>query len=75
MPSPTRALRIAHLTDIHVQPERQAAEGFEACLVHCQSQPDRPDVIFGGGDLVMDALGADRSRVDQQWSLFGNVPY
>ncbi len=64
-------LRIAHLTDIHVQPEKHAAQGFEACLIHCQSQ--RPDLILTGGDLVMDTMHQDRARVDAQWALFHAV--
>ncbi len=64
-------LRIAHLTDIHVQPEKNAAQGFEACLIHCQSQ--QPDLILTGGDLVMDTMHQDRARVDAQWALFHDV--
>ena len=37
----TRRLRIAHLTDIHVQPERAAAKGLAACFDHVQSLPAR----------------------------------
>ncbi len=66
-------LRIAHLTDIHVQPERRAAEGLTACLHHVQSQPDKPDLILTGGDLVMDTLGADFDRTKLQWNLFTRV--
>ena len=71
--SPGRVLRIAHLTDIHVQPELLAAKGMEACLAHVQAQPDKPDIIFTGGDLIMDALGASRDRVKTQWDIFGSV--
>lgn len=63
----TRALRIAHLTDIHVQPERDAPAGLAACLKHAQSLEDPADFILNGGDTIMDALGADRDRVRTQW--------
>src|SRR3954462_10768213 len=66
-----RRVRIAHVTDIHVQPERQAALGMEKCLEHCQSQ--NPDIIFMGGDYVMDCLGADRDRVQAQWDIYDRV--
>lgn len=68
-----RVLRIAHLTDIHVQPERKAGEGLAACLHHVQSLKDKPDVIFTGGDLIMDSLGADEARVRTQWDVFTKV--
>lgn len=68
-----RVLRIAHLTDVHVQPERKAGEGFGACLRHVQEQKDRPDVIFSGGDCIMDSLGADQARTKLQWELWQKV--
>jgi len=71
--SAKRVLRIAHLTDIHVQPERKGGEGMAACLHHVQSLRDRPDVIFTGGDLVMDSSGADEARTRLQWDLFQRV--
>ena len=72
-PRGKRVLRIAHLTDIHVQPERKAGEGMISCLHHVQSQSDKPDVIFNGGDMVMDSMGADEGRTRTQWELFTEV--
>lgn len=66
-----RVLRIAHITDLHVQPERGAALGMERCLEHAQNQ--RPDLIVMGGDQIMDALTADRNRVRSQWDLYRGV--
>lgn len=68
-----RIARIAHLTDIHVQPERGATEGFETALEHALGQSDKPDIIFTGGDLIMDALGASEERTRTQWDLFQRV--
>lgn len=64
-------MRIAHLTDIHVQPELSAAKGFEKCLEHAQSQ--KPDALFLGGDYVMDSLEASPERLKVQWDLFCDV--
>ena len=60
-----RVLRLAHLTDVHVQPERGAADGLAACLRHAQGLKDPPALILNGGDAVMDVLaaGADRAKV------------
>lgn len=74
-PSPARkrALRVAHLTDIHVQPERRAGEGMAACLHHVEQQSDKPDLIVTGGDSIMDSFAADEARTKLQWDLWTNV--
>lgn len=69
----TRVLRIAHLTDIHVQPELGAEKGMAACLHHVQEQRDRPDLILTGGDSIMDSLGATRDRTKLQWKIWNNL--
>src|SRR4051794_3251837 len=69
----TRVLRGAHVTDIHVQPERRAAEGMAACLSHIQSLGDRPGLILPGGDHVMDAAGQSRVRTRLQWDIWARV--
>ncbi len=65
-----RLLRVAHLTDIHVQPERAADQGLIACLHHVQSHKDKPDVIFTGGDTIMDAMAKPFDRTKLQWDLW-----
>lgn len=67
------ALRIAHLTDIHIEPERNADKGFEACLKHLAARPDKPDLIVTGGDHVMDSFEQNRDRTQLQWDLFKRV--
>jgi 3',5'-cyclic-AMP phosphodiesterase len=68
-----RVLRVAHLTDIHVQPEKRGGEGMAACLQHIAKLDDRPDLILTGGDQVMDVWGADRARAQTQWDLYQKV--
>ena len=68
--NPRRALRLAHLTDIHVQPERRASHGMIACLHHVQSLNDKPDLIMTGGDSVFDSFEADDARTRLQWDLW-----
>jgi len=61
-------------TDIHVQPERGATEGWKACIAKMNAVASAPgtrsDFLITGGDLIMDALevGIERSRLE--WSLF-----
>jgi Icc protein len=71
-PSPARrrAIRVAHLTDVHVQPEKRAAEGLAAALHHVQQLADRPALIITGGDSVMDSYEADDARTSLQWEIW-----
>ncbi|WP_080238926.1 metallophosphoesterase family protein [Spirosoma rigui] len=72
-PAPARALRIAHLTDVHVQPLVGAAKGFEKCLHHVQHMADKPDLIINGGDAIMEAHGRGQDSVRRQWNLYNDV--
>src|SRR5262245_52380947 len=67
--SPKRAgsVRIAHLTDFHVEPELGAPRGMTMCLHHVQSQKHKPDLIFNTGDCVMNTLSTTRDRTQVQW--------
>ncbi len=71
--SRTRTLRFAHLTDMHVQPERKAGEGLTACLHSVQELKDKPELIITGGDLIMDSLETDEARTKAQWDVFTRV--
>jgi len=72
-PDRKRSIRIGHLTDIHVQPEKRAAEGLTACLAHIGSLKDKPELILTGGDSIMDSFASDRTRTDLQWDLWHKV--
>lgn len=60
--SSRRVLRVAHLTDIHVQPEGTAIQGMVNCLKAVHEMSDRPDLILFGGDNVMDVFAQNRDR-------------
>jgi 3',5'-cyclic-AMP phosphodiesterase len=64
-----RTLRFAHMTDMHIEPKRNAPEGLTAALKHIEALPDRPDMIITGGDNVMDALPCDDNWAGVQFSL------
>ena len=68
-----RVLRIAHMTDFHVQPDGISTDGMARALRHAQAQADPPNVIFNTGDSIMDALGTDRSRTEQQWDTYNSI--
>ncbi len=59
-----------HYSDIHVQPERGAADGFLAAIEKMNSL--NPDFAVSGGDLVMDVLEADEARATVLYDLYDN---
>jgi 3',5'-cyclic AMP phosphodiesterase CpdA len=67
-----RVLRIAHFCDVHVQPEKQAANGLARALVDAQERFS-PDLILNGGDQVMDVMGAERARATELFALWQDV--
>lgn len=67
---PRRPFRVAHLTDIHVQPERNGGKGMAACLRRLAQLNPRPDLVLTGGDLVMDVFEQNQTRSQQLWDLF-----
>ncbi|PTX99666.1 metallophosphoesterase [Verrucomicrobia bacterium LW23] len=71
--SRTRTLRIAYLTDVHMQPERRAPEGLAACLRHMQALPDKPALVLGGGDFIHGAMAATRERAKLEWDIWTRV--
>ncbi len=71
MPYRRRVLRVAHITDIHVQPEGAAPNGMQRCLDHAQDA--KPDLILTGGDQIMDALNCDSGRAKAQWDVYQRV--
>jgi hypothetical protein len=71
--APKRLLRLAHPTDIHVQPELRAAEGMAACFRHMMSLADPPSLIITGGDLPMDTGSTPEARSKVEWDLYKRV--
>jgi 3',5'-cyclic AMP phosphodiesterase CpdA len=67
-----RVLRVAHLTDTHIQPELRAGEGVSACLKHV-NETTKPDLILTGGDHVMDSFAQTRGRTQLQWDLWAKT--
>ena len=61
----------AFLTDIHIQPEMGATEGFRKAIDTLNLL--NPDFIITGGDMVMDALNTRYSRVDSLYTLYSEL--
>lgn len=56
------------MTDIHVQPEKKAAEGLKKAIDRINVIS--PDFVITGGDLVMDALAQKFERADNLYKLY-----
>jgi len=70
---PRRVLRVAHLTDIHIQPHLWAGRSFEKCLHHIQNLSDRPDLIVNTGDSVMGSHGISKEKASKEWRLYHEI--
>ena len=72
-PQSTGSFKFVHLTDIHIEPELEAAKGFARCLDAAQSAKSAPDFIVTGGDLVFDALEVSPQRAKELFNLYKKV--
>lgn len=62
-----RSLRVAHLADVHVR-EGAAFDGFQRALETAIGAG--AEAVLLGGDIVMNSVGMDQSRVEAQWEEF-----
>lgn len=70
---PKRVFRIAHLTDIHIQPHLWAGKRFEQCLHHLQGLEIKPDIILNTGDSVMGSHGISQTKASKEWALYREI--
>jgi 3',5'-cyclic AMP phosphodiesterase CpdA len=56
------------MTDIHLQYERNAIEGFNKAIDSVNKL--NPDFVLTGGDMINDALKAKHSKADSLYSLY-----
>jgi len=61
----------AFITDIHLQPERHAIDGFLQAIDTINQL--KPDFVITGGDLIMDALGTSYGRADSLYKLYNKT--
>jgi Icc protein len=69
-PAEPESFDFAFLTDIHVQPELGAPEGFRQCLRAVNRLATPADFVLTGGDLIFDALDVGMDRIREQWKVF-----
>jgi hypothetical protein len=66
-------LTLAHVSDVHLEPDGPSAGRFAECLRRIEQHPAGPRMILGGGDYIMDAMATPRDRVRAQWDTWHRV--
>lgn len=59
------------ITDTHLQPELNAAQGCDQCFK--KARTIKSDFVIQGGDHVFDALGVSRARATGLFDLYGKT--
>jgi Icc protein len=67
------ALRIAHITDVHLKNEFDAPAKFTRCLHHLQNQTPKVNLVLNGGDVVFDMNKENMTTINDQWQLVNNI--
>lgn len=68
-----RALRIAHLTDIHLLNEANPKAAFAKVLKDVNTLSDKPDLIINTGDSLMDMNNKTKEEVTNLWTAWDEV--
>ncbi|MFL9483872.1 metallophosphoesterase family protein [Chitinophagaceae bacterium LWZ2-11] len=68
-----KPVRFAFISDIHVKPGEIPEAGMAKALQHIQRQNPKVDFIINCGDSIMDALEADKPKVQIQFDLFKKI--
>ncbi len=66
----TAGFRFVHMTDLHIQPEKQASEGVIKALHAVQALNPAPDFILTGGDLIFDCFQTEKTRAVKLFDLY-----
>lgn len=68
-----KPIRVAHLTDMHVKPDKNIEEAVVKAMHHAQQQTPKIDFIVNGGDALFDTLEANKQNTKTQWDLFNSM--
>jgi 3',5'-cyclic AMP phosphodiesterase CpdA len=62
-------LRVAHITDMHVDANKGSEQGLAACLDHIHARTLPVDLVINTGDTVMCVNGVDEAAARTQWDI------
>lgn len=68
-----RAIRIAHLTDVHLLDKPMPKEAFRRVINAINTMKDKPGLVINSGDSVMDMNNQGKARVEALWGAWREV--
>jgi 3',5'-cyclic AMP phosphodiesterase CpdA len=68
-----RVLRIAHISDIHLDTRPVAVENFKRVFTEINTMKDKPDLIINTGDSVFAVDGREYTNAETQWNLLDSM--
>lgn len=68
-----KGFKAVFLSDVHVKPDAVAEAGMRKTFKHVNSLQQKPLFIINGGDSIMDALAADKTKTQQQWDVWNKI--
>jgi len=72
-PATKESWSFIHFTDVHVQPELRASEGYRMAVRAMNQLEPQPDLAIAGGDLVFDVFETGFERADQLYRMYGEI--
>lgn len=73
MPAGKGSWSFIHYTDVHVQPELRAGEGYRQAIRAMNEIKPRPALAIAGGDLVFDVFEAGFERADRLYKMYSEI--
>ncbi|MEW5978444.1 MAG: metallophosphoesterase [Acidobacteriota bacterium] len=68
---PSQSWSFVHFTDVHVQPELRAAEGYRQAVQAINRL--KPTFAIAGGDLIFDGFEVGFERADMLYNLYSQI--
>lgn len=72
-PLPDLAVRIAHITDMHIPQDGTGQKEFSKILSDVRSLTPPVDFVFNTGDCIFDSLQTDKDTAIAEWDAFQSI--
>ncbi len=67
------SFRVAFISDVHVKVGEVPEKGMQQAFKHVNALRPSVDFIINGGDAIMDAMKATKTKVQEQWDLWNKI--
>ncbi len=68
-----KPLQLVQITDTHVYDQKESEKRAGLFMEQLSRVAPNPDVVMHTGDIIHDALGNDRQKVQKQWKLWHSL--